>query len=249
MSAPIRPFCPPNSAILSLLFGQNGRLFYIRNLIRVHCTPDSRWCHHYARACTRVHTREKTALKDAGWRARLAPFRYAAARIGAPRGCFLQGFDAFPEKIIARCGGVISLGEWQKGRFSGVVRLTAILCGVFFAGKGEHMYTRPLFTRRPVANYREIIKSRLKHWRKLANMSQAQAAKLAGVARSTWQTWEDPARGALPDLAALAAVADGCRIEPGAALEWLVTEHRAQETAPAAAPMIGGGLKIEVNGF
>ena len=84
------------------------------------------------------------------------------------------------------------------------------------------MYTRPLFTRRPVANYREIIKSRLKHWRKLANMSQAQAAKLAGVAR----------------------------IEPGAALEWLVTEHRAQETAPAAAPMIGGGgLKIEVNGF
>lgn len=111
------------------------------------------------------------------------------------------------------------------------------------------MYSRPLFCRRPVANYREIIKSRLKHWRKLANLSQAQAGKLAGVARSTWQAWEDPARGALPDLAALAAVADGCRIEPGAALEWLVTD-RAQETAPAAAPMIGGGgLKIEVNGF
>ena len=111
------------------------------------------------------------------------------------------------------------------------------------------MYTqRPLFTRRPVANYREIIKSRLKHWRKLANMSQAQAGKLAGVARSTWQTWEDPARGALPDVAALAAVADACRIEPGAALEWLVTD-RAQETAPAAAPMIGGGLRIEANGF
>ena len=110
------------------------------------------------------------------------------------------------------------------------------------------MYTRPLFCRRPGANYREIIKSRLKHWRKLANMSQAQAAKLAGVARSTWQAWEVPARGALPDLAALAAVADGCRIEPGAALEWLVTD-RAQETAPAAAPMIGGGLRIEANGF
>ena len=111
------------------------------------------------------------------------------------------------------------------------------------------MYTRPLFCRRPVANYREIIKSRLKHWRKLANMSQAQAAKLAGVARSTWQAWEDPARGALPDLAALAAVADGCRIEPGAALEWLVID-RVQETAPAAAPMIGGGgLRIEANGF
>ena len=101
------------------------------------------------------------------------------------------------------------------------------------------MYTtRPLFTRRPVANYREIIKSRLKHWRKLANMSQAQAAKLAGVARSTWQTWEDPARGALPDLAALAAVADGCRIEPGAALEWLVTDR-------AGAALMLAGLMAE----
>ena len=112
------------------------------------------------------------------------------------------------------------------------------------------MYTqRPLFSRRGVAEYRQTIKGRLKYWRKAAMLSQATAAKLAGVARSTWQTWEDPARGALPDLAALAAVADGCRIEPGAALEWLVTD-RAQETAPAAAPMIGGGgLKIEVNGF
>lgn len=109
------------------------------------------------------------------------------------------------------------------------------------------MYTtRPLFTRRPVANYREIIKSRLKHWRKLANMSQAQAAKLAGVARSTWQAWEDPARGALPDLAALAAVADACRIEPGAALEWLVTDRAG---AALIASGSGGGLKIEANGF
>lgn len=41
----------------------------------------------------RVYARERTALKDAGWRARLAPFRYAAALIGALRGCFLQGFD------------------------------------------------------------------------------------------------------------------------------------------------------------
>ena len=111
------------------------------------------------------------------------------------------------------------------------------------------MYTRPLFAHRSGAEYRRVIKGRLKYWRKAANMSQVQAAKLAGVARSTWQTWEDPARGALPDLAALAAVADACRIEPGAALEWLVTD-RAQETAPAAAPMIGGGgLKIEANGF
>lgn len=129
------------------------------------------------------------------------------------------------------------------------MRLTAILCGVFFAGKGEHMYTRPLFAHRSRAEYRQTIKGRLKYWRKAANLSQAQAGKLAGVSRSTWQAWEDPARGALPDLAALSAVADACRIEPGAALEWLVTD-RAQETAPAAAPMIGGGgLKIEVNGF
>ena len=128
------------------------------------------------------------------------------------------------------------------------MRLTAILCGEKNAGKGEHMYTRPLFTHRPEAEYRRVIKGRLRYWRKAAMLSQAQAAKLAGVARSTWQAWEDPARGALPDLAALAAVADACRIEPGAALEWLVTD-RAHETAPAAAPMIGGGLKIEANGF
>lgn len=109
------------------------------------------------------------------------------------------------------------------------------------------MYTtRPLFTRRPVANYREIIKSRLKHWRKLANLSQAQAARLAGVSRSTWQAWEDPARGALPDLAALSAVADACRIEPGAALEWLVTDRAG---AALIASGSGGGLKIEANGF
>ena len=84
------------------------------------------------------------------------------------------------------------------------------------------MYTtRPLFSRQTAGDYRQIVKTRLKHWRKLANLSQAQAAKIAGVARSTWQTWEDPARDALPDVAALAAVADACRIEPGAALDWL----------------------------
>ena len=60
------------------------------------------------------------------------------------------------------------------------------------------MYTqRPLFSRRGVAEYRRVIKGRLRYWRKAAMLSQAQAAKLAGVARSTWQAWEDPARGAL----------------------------------------------------
>ena len=185
-------------------------------------------------------------MKDAGWRARLAPFRYAAALIGALLRWFLQDFDGGTEKEKARHDGVIGLGEWQKGQFSGVVRLIEKVCGDFLPGREEHMYSRPLFCRRPVANYREIIKSRLKHWRKLANMSQAQAAKLAGVARSTWQAWEDPARGALPDLAALAAVADGCRIEPGAALEWLVTDRAG---AALIASGSGGGLKIEANGF
>ena len=85
------------------------------------------------------------------------------------------------------------------------------------------MYTtRPLFSRRGVAEYRQTIKGRLKHWHKLCNLSQAQAAKLDGVARSTWQTWEDSARDALPDVAALAAVADAARIEPSAALDWLI---------------------------
>lgn len=108
------------------------------------------------------------------------------------------------------------------------------------------MYTRPLFAHRSRAEYRQTIKGRLKHWRKLANLSQAQAARLAGVARSTWQRWEDPARDALPDVAALAAVADGCRIEPGAALEWLVTDRAG---AALIASGSGGGLKIEANGF
>lgn len=108
------------------------------------------------------------------------------------------------------------------------------------------MYTRPLFTHRPEAEYRRVIKGRLRYWRKAAMLSQATAAKLAGVARSTWQAWEDPARGALPDLAALAAVADGCRIEPGAALEWLVTDRTG---AALIASGSGGGLKIEANGF
>ncbi len=82
--------------------------------------------------------------------------------------------------------------------------------------------TRPLFSRRGVAEYRQTIKGRLKHWRKLCNLSQVQAAKAAGVARSTWQAWENSARDALPDVAALAAVADAARVDPAAALDWLI---------------------------
>ena len=85
------------------------------------------------------------------------------------------------------------------------------------------LYTqRAVFSRRPAAEYRQTIKGRLKHMRKLCNLSQAQAAKAAGVARSTWQAWEDANKAALPDLAHLAAVADAARVEPAAALDWLI---------------------------
>ena len=140
----------------------------------------------------------------------------------------------------------MALKDGKRGGFPGSCALPRFCAAFFFAGKGEHMYTRPLFAHRPEAEYRRVIKGRLRYWRKAAMLSQAQAAKLAGVARSTWQAWEDPARGALPDLAALAAVADGCRIEPGAALEWLVTDRAG---AALIASGSGGGLKIEVNGF
>lgn len=79
------------------------------------------------RARVYARVRARTALKDAGWRARLAPFRHAAARIGALLRWFLQGFDGGTEKEKARHGGAYGLEGWQKGRFSGVVRLTAIL--------------------------------------------------------------------------------------------------------------------------
>ena len=85
------------------------------------------------------------------------------------------------------------------------------------------MYTtRPLFSRRPIGDYRQTIKGRLRHFRRLCCLSQAQAAKIVGVARSTWQAWEDPERPALPDVAQLVAVADAARVDPAAALDWLV---------------------------
>ena len=92
------------------------------------------------------------------------------------------------------------------------------------------MYTeRPLFSRRTAAEYRQTIKGRLKHMRKLCNLSQSQAARIAGVARSTWQAWENPARDALPDAAQLAAVADAARVEPAVALDWLVGGRERKE--------------------
>lgn len=92
------------------------------------------------------------------------------------------------------------------------------------------LYTeRPLFSRRTAAEYRQTIKGRLRHMRKLCNLSQSQAARIAGVARSTWQAWENPARDALPDAAQLAAVADAARVEPAVALDWLVGGRERKE--------------------
>ena len=85
------------------------------------------------------------------------------------------------------------------------------------------MYTqRPLFTRRSAADYREIIKSRLKHWRKLANLSQRQVARICHVSRNTVAAWENPEKTTLPNVAQLAAVADAARVDPAAALDWLI---------------------------
>lgn len=113
---------------------------------------------------------------------------------------------------------------------------------IFFKGVVYKLDTEKLFCCRPPEYYRKVIKSRLRHFRRLCCLSQAQAAKAAGVARSTWQAWESPARDALPDAAQLAAVADAARIEPAAALEWLLFD---QQTAATT----GGGLRIDANGF
>ena len=94
---------------------------------------------------------------------------------------------------------------------------------MIFSGGVSKLYTeRPLFNRRPPEYYRKVIKSRLRHFRRLCCLSQAQAAKVVGVARSTWQAWEDAEKAALPDLAQLAAVADAARVDPAAALDWLI---------------------------
>lgn len=113
---------------------------------------------------------------------------------------------------------------------------------IFFKGVVYKLDTEKLFSRCPPDYYRKVIKSRLRHFRRLCCLSQAQAAKAAGVARSTWQAWEDADKSALPDLAQLAAVADAARIEPAAALEWLLFD---QQTAATT----GGGLRIDANGF
>lgn len=92
----------------------------------------------------------------------------------------------------------------------------------FFKGVVYKLDTEKLFSRRPAGYYRKVIKSRLRHFRKLCCLSQSQAARIAGVARSTWQAWEDADKAALPDLAQLAAVADAARVDPAAALDWLI---------------------------
>ena len=79
--------------------------------------------------CAGAEGGSSTRKQIAGWQGYLAYLGTAAAQIGALQRCFLQGFDGEAWKTIARCGSAIGLEGWQKGRFSGFVRLTAILCG------------------------------------------------------------------------------------------------------------------------
>lgn len=110
----------------------------------------------------------------------------------------------------------------KKGKIPGSGALTAN-CEMIFSWGCIALYTeRSLFSCRDDEYYRKVIKSRLRHFRRLCCLSQSQAARIAGVARSTWQAWEDPERPALPDLAQLAAVADAARVDPAAALDWLI---------------------------
>ena len=88
------------------------------------------------------------------------------------------------------------------------------------------MYTqKPLFAHYPAEHYRQVIKSRLKHWRKMANLSQRQVARICHVSRNTVAAWENPEKTTLPDIAQLAAVTDAARVEPAAALDWLIGGH------------------------
>lgn len=84
-------------------------------------------CYTRARACVRVCTRERTALKDAGWRARFAPFRYAAALIGAHGRGDGHGLAVHRPDRPALRGGEYSPKKWQKGRFPAPAGVGAIL--------------------------------------------------------------------------------------------------------------------------
>ena len=69
-------------------------------------------------------------------------------------------------------------------------------------------WDRQLFGFTDVCDWRHTIKSRLKHWRKLANLSQRKAAALAKVSRSTWQAWEDKTQNARPNLGGCGCLPD-----------------------------------------
>lgn len=111
------------------------------------------------------------------------------------------------------------------------------------------MYTtRPLFTRRGMAEYRQTIKGRLKHWRKLCNLSQVQAAKVAGVARSTWQAWENPARSALPGRGrAGGPVADAARVDPAGRARLADWRRRAQAVVKDKESQINLAFRLSVS--
>ena len=69
---------------------------------------------------------------------------------------------------------------------------------------------------------RQLIKGRWRYWRRLQEISQARAARLCGVSRSTVQRWDDPSSDQLPDVAQLATICEALKIKPDKALLWLL---------------------------
>lgn len=87
---------------------------------------------------------------------------------------------------------------------------------------------RNVFARHP-ALWRGVIKSRLKHFRRLADLSQKSVATLCGVSRNTVAAWESPNSDSFPTVEQFAVLADALRMEPADAYDWICggPEHKA----------------------
>ncbi len=74
-----------------------------------------------------------------------------------------------------------------------------------------------------------VIKSRLKHFRKLADVSQRNVATICGVSRNTVAAWEDEYSNSFPTVEQFAVLADALRMEPTDAYDWICGgyEHKA----------------------
>lgn len=69
---------------------------------------------------------------------------------------------------------------------------------------------------------RKLVKGSWRNWRRMQEISQARAARLCGVSRSTVQRWDDPGSKQLPDVAQLATLCEALRIKPDMALLFLL---------------------------